>query len=119
AGRNGNVNASAASNNGNEMPNTPKNSFSLWTTYDIFPKTTIGGGAFYVDKVYGDVGNTVYVPDYWRYDAMASYKLSKNVDFQLNVQNVFDKKYFDKAYAAHYASQAAGRTILFSTNFHF
>ncbi|MEN1465132.1 TonB-dependent receptor domain-containing protein, partial [Pseudomonas aeruginosa] len=43
AGRNGNVNASAASNNGNEMPNTPKNSFSLWTTYDIFPKTTIGG----------------------------------------------------------------------------
>ncbi|MGU0691709.1 TonB-dependent siderophore receptor PiuD [Pseudomonas aeruginosa] len=119
AGRNGNVNASAASNNGNEMPNTPKNSFSLWSTYDIFPKTTVGGGAFYVDKVYGDVGNTVYVPDYWRYDAMASYKLSKNVDFQLNVQNVFDKKYFDKAYAAHYASQAAGRTVLFSTNFHF
>ncbi|VTL97853.1 putative outer membrane receptor for iron transport [Pseudomonas aeruginosa] len=50
---------------------------------------------------------------------MASYKLSKNVDFQVNVQNVFDKKYFDKAYAAHYASQAAGRTVLFSTNFHF
>ncbi|AGI22903.1 TonB-dependent receptor [Pseudomonas sp. MT3] len=119
AGRNGNINASAPSNNGNQMPNTPKNSFSLWTTYDILPNATIGGGTFYVDKVYGDVANTMYVPDYWRYDAMAAYKLTKNVDFQLNVQNVFDKKYFDKAYASHYANQAAGRTVLLSTNFHF
>lgn len=119
AGRSGTVNATAPSNDGNEMPNTPKNSFSLWTTYDVLPNATIGGGTFYVDKVYGDVANTMYVPDYWRYDAMASYKLSKNVDFQLNVQNVFDKKYFDKAYASHYANQAAGRTVLLSTNFHF
>ncbi|WP_205297647.1 TonB-dependent siderophore receptor [Pantoea sp. Cy-639] len=119
SGRNGVVNGAAVSNDGNVMPNTPRNSFSFWSTYQILPKATIGGGAFYVDKVYGDVGNTVYVPDYWRYDAMASYRLNKNVDFQLNVQNVFDKKYFDKAYAAHYASQAAGRTVLFSTNFHF
>ncbi len=119
SGRSGTVNATAASNDGNQMPNTPENSFSLWTTYDVLPNATIGGGTFYVDKVYGDVANTMYVPDYWRYDAMASYKLSKNVDFQLNVQNVFDKQYFDKAYASHYASQAAGRTVLLSTNFHF
>ncbi|WP_371233339.1 TonB-dependent receptor [Pseudomonas sp. QE6] len=118
-GRNGNITANVPSNDGNEMPNTPKNSFSLWTTYDVLPNATIGGGTFYVDKVYGDVANTMYVPDYWRYDAMAAYKLSKNVDFQLNVQNVFDKKYFDKAYASHYATQAAGRTVLLSTNFHF
>ncbi|MEE3509695.1 TonB-dependent receptor, partial [Pseudomonas sp. 10C3] len=58
-GRNGVV--SAGSNKGNQMPNTPKNSFSLWTTYEITPKLTVGGGAFYVDEVYGDVGNTVYV----------------------------------------------------------
>ena len=78
------------------MPNTPKNSFSLWTTYDITPKLTVGGGAFYVDEVYGDAGNTVYVPSYTRYDAMASYKLTKNVDLQLNVQNLTDKTYYDK-----------------------
>lgn len=119
AGRNGNITANAPSNDGNQLPNTPENSFSLWTTYDVLPNATIGGGTFYVDKVYGDVANTMYVPDYWRYDAMAAYKLSKNVDFQLNVQNVFDKKYFDKAYASHYANQAAGRTVLLSTNFHF
>ncbi|WP_426149770.1 TonB-dependent receptor [Pseudomonas sp. DC3000-4b1] len=118
-GRNGAVTAGAAQTSGNDMPNTPKNSFSLWTTYQLMPKVTIGGGAFYVDKVYGDAANTVYVPSYTRYDAMAAYKLNKHVDFQLNVQNLTDKTYYDKAYASHFATQAPGRTVLLSTNFHF
>ncbi|WP_439854486.1 TonB-dependent receptor [Pseudomonas yamanorum] len=116
-GRNGVV--STGSNKGNQMPNTPKNTFSLWTTYDVTPKLTLGGGAFYVDEVYGDAGNTVYVPSYTRYDAMASYKLTKNVDLQLNVQNLTDKTYYDKAFAAHFANQAAGRTAMLTTSFHF
>ena len=53
ANRNGTINTAAVSDKGNEMPNTPKNSFSLWTTYEVMPKLTIGGGAFYVDEVYG------------------------------------------------------------------
>ena len=119
ANRNGTINTAAVSDKGNEMPNTPKNSFSLWTTYEVMPKLTIGGGAFYVDEVYGDTANTVYVPAYTRYDAMASYKLTKNIDLQLNVQNLTDKTYYDKAYSAHFASQAAGRTALLTTSFHF
>ena len=119
ANRNGTINTAAVSDKGNEMPNTPNNSFSLWTTYEVMPKLTIGGGAFYVDEVYGDTANTVYVPAYTRYDAMASYKLTKNIDLQLNVQNLTDKTYYDKAYAAHFASQAAGRTALLTTSFHF
>jgi len=118
AGRNGAITGGATSD-GKELPNTPKHSASLWTTYQVAPKLTIGGGAFYVGEVWGDTANTVYVPSYTRYDAMAAYKLSKNVDFQLNVQNLTDKVYYDKAYAAHFANQAAGRTVLFSTNFHF
>jgi catecholate siderophore receptor len=118
-GRNGAVSAGAAQASGNNMPNTPRNSFSLWTTYELMPKLTIGGGAFYVDKVYGDPANTVYVPSYTRYDAMASYKLNKHVDFQVNVQNLTDKTYYDKAFTTHFANQAPGRTVLLSTNFHF
>ncbi|MHA6197154.1 TonB-dependent receptor [Pseudomonas wadenswilerensis] len=119
AGRNGAVTAGANPAKGNELPNTPKNSFSLWSTYDVTDKLTLGGGAFYVDDVWGDVNNTVYVPSYVRYDAMASYKLTKNVDLQLNVQNLTNELYYDKAYAAHFANQAAGRTALLTTSFHF
>ncbi|WP_085705438.1 TonB-dependent siderophore receptor [Pseudomonas sp. B8(2017)] len=106
-------------NDGNQLPNTPNNSLTLWTTYNITPKLTIGGGAFYVDEVFGNTTNSVMVDSYWRYDAMASYKLTKHVDLQLNVQNLTNEVYYDKAYSAHYANQAAGRTALLTTSFHF
>ena len=108
-----------AANNGNQMPNTPNNSASLWTTYNLTPKLTIGGGAFYVDDVFGNLANTTMVDSYVRLDAMASYKINKHFDVQLNVQNLADKTYYDKAFSTHFANQAAGRTALLSTNFHF
>jgi len=114
----GNMPANKA-NNGNQLPNTPENSASLWTTYQVTPKLTIGGGAFYVDDVFGNVANTTMVDSYVRYDAMAAYKLTKNIDLQLNVQNLTDETYYDKAFSTHFANQAAGRTALLSTNFHF
>ncbi|MEG1041373.1 MAG: TonB-dependent siderophore receptor [Pseudomonas sp.] len=106
-------------NDGNQMPNTPNNSLTLWTTYNVTPKLTVGGGAFYSDDVFGNVTNSVMVDSYWRYDAMASYKLTKNVDLQLNVQNLTNEVYYDKAYGAHYANQAPGRTALLTTAVHF
>jgi catecholate siderophore receptor len=106
-------------NDGNQLPNTPRNSASLWTTYNVTRKLTIGGGAFYVDEVFGSAANTTVVDAYVRYDAMASYKLTKNLDLQLNVQNLTDETYYDKAFSTHFANQAPGRTALLSTNFHF
>ncbi|HDS1683439.1 TPA: TonB-dependent siderophore receptor [Pseudomonas putida] len=106
-------------NDGNQLPNTPNNSASLWTTYSITPKLSVGGGAFYVDDVYGSVANTTMVDSYVRYDAMAAYKLTKNVDLQLNVQNLTNEVYYDKAFSTHFANQAAGRTALLTTSVHF
>ncbi|HBC01203.1 MAG TPA: TonB-dependent siderophore receptor [Pseudomonas sp.] len=105
--------------NGNHIPSTPQNSFSFWTTYHLTQSLTVGGGANYVDSRYGDVTNRIEVPSYWRYDAMAAYRVSKNLDLQLNVQNLTDKRYFDQVYSSHMAHVAAGRTALLSTNFHF
>jgi catecholate siderophore receptor len=104
---------------GNHMPGTPRNSFNLWSTYQLIPKLTIGGGATFVDSRFGNEANSVEVPSYWRYDAMASYALTKNVDLQLNVQNLLDKRYYDQVFTTHYAHMAAGRTALMSANFHF
>lgn len=106
-------------NDGNENPSTPENSFSFWSTYQLFPFLSVGGGANYVDSRYGDAANTARVSSYWRYDAMANLKVSKNLDLQLNVQNLTDKRYFDQIYPTHMAHVAPGRTVLLATNFHF
>ena len=77
-----------AANKGHELAFTPKNSFSLWSTYDITPQLTIGGGAFYVDSRWTGVANDARIPDYWRFDAMAAYKVTRNLTMQLNVYNL-------------------------------
>ncbi|KAF1052713.1 MAG: putative TonB-dependent receptor BfrD [Stenotrophomonas maltophilia] len=111
--------SSTASDVGNRMPQVAPNTFTLWNTYALLDGLTVGGGATYVDKQFGNTANSTYIPSYWRYDAMANYKLSKNVDLQLNVQNLTDKRYFDQVYSTHMAHVAAGRTALLGVNFHF
>ena len=103
--------------NGNQVQNVAKNSATLWTTYQVLPQLNLGVGAIAMDKVYGDAANTKFVPGYVRYDAMARYNVNKNVDLQLNVNNLSDKRYFTKAYASHYASEAEGRSAVLSLNF--
>ena len=109
-------NGPTGTDEGNQFPNTPKHSVSLWTTYKVLPKLTVGAGAYFVDKQYGNTANTLYVPSYWRFDAMAGYQFNKNLNVQLNVFNLADKTYYDKAYASHYASIAPGRSAILSMN---
>ncbi|WP_372403548.1 TonB-dependent receptor [Acinetobacter piscicola] len=103
--------------NGNQMPNVPKQAATLWTTYKVLPQLTLGGGAVYSDTVYGDIANIKWAPSYVRYDAMARYDVNKQVNVQLNVNNLSDKRYFTKAYASHYATEADGRNAVLSLNF--
>lgn len=107
----------AGLNNGKQVQNVAKNSASVWTTYQVLPQVNLGAGVFYMDKVYGDAANTKYVPAYTRYDAMAQYMVNKNVNLQLNVNNLSDKRYFTKAYSSHYAIEAEGRNAILSLNF--
>ncbi|MDM0013788.1 catecholate siderophore receptor Fiu [Variovorax sp. J22P168] len=76
---------------------TPKNAFTLWTSYQLPFGLTIGGGARYNGKLHrgtdGAVGTPAYTDAYWVFDAMASYRINKNVDLQLNLYNVFDEQY--------------------------
>jgi catecholate siderophore receptor len=104
---------------GNRFPNTPKDSATLWTTYQLTPRLAIGAGAFHMSKVYGNTANTKWVPAYTRFDAMAAYKVNAHVDVQLNVLNLTDKLYFDKAYQTHYVSVAPGRSAVLTASFRY
>lgn len=108
---------------GQDLPNTPRNAFSLWSTYKVLPELTLGGGAYYVDKVYGNADSGVdasgapkarWVPSYWRFDAMAKYKFSSHLALQLNVLNVFDQTFYTRARPKNHAALGTGRAALLS-----
>ncbi|CAN5407112.1 TonB-dependent siderophore receptor PiuA [soil metagenome] len=111
----GNFGANAL-NDGNRFPQTPKQSASVWTTYDLGRGLTVGGGAYGMARVYGNPANSLYVPGYWRFDAMASYRINRNITVQLNVQNLANRRYFDRAFTTHMATVAAGRSAMLSAS---
>ena len=123
----GYVNGAPNPLNGTPLANTPKNSFSLWTTWQVLPAVSLGGGAFYVDDVAGSYRVNAAdglitefgVPSYWRFDAMASWQVNERLGLRLNLQNLTNETYYSKAYPVHFATAAAGRTLLLSANLKF
>lgn len=81
----------------NVLTYTPASSFTLWTAYDLSPRFKIGGGARFSDELKrgldGAVGTPTYTESYWVFDAMASYRVSPNIDLRLNVYNITDEAY--------------------------
>ena len=86
-----------AADGSNGLTYTPKDAFSVWSTYQLPFGLTIGGGARYAGGLKrgtdGAVGTPNHTDSYWVVDAMASYRVNKNLDIQLNIFNLFDKDY--------------------------
>lgn len=82
---------------------SPKFTSSVWTSYTV-GELTIGGGLRYVsDQKRVVTSNTNLatqnmpkIESYSLVDLMAAYKVTKNVNLQLNVYNLFDKEYISK-----------------------
>jgi catecholate siderophore receptor len=97
---------------GDQLPNTPRNSFSLWSTYRVIPSVVLGGGANYRSKLIGYAGPPDdHVGAYWRFDAMGKWQVDRHVALQLNVQNLLNRQYFSKDFY-WYALPAPGRTFM-------
>lgn len=81
----------------NNLSYTPKQSFTAWTSYQLPMGIKLGGGARFVDALLrgtdGAVGTPAKTEAYWVFDTMASYAINKNIDLQLNINNITDKVY--------------------------
>ncbi len=73
---------------GNGLQNVPRNTLTFTTTYALTPKFTVGGTAYFVDKRWTSSTDVALVPGYWRFDAMASYKVDEHMSLQLNLINL-------------------------------
>ncbi len=115
--------ASANVNVGDPLANTPEHTASLFTTYRLMPKLSLGGGVYYVGKSFGGNqggagggANRIYAPEYTRVDLFASYDLSDRAALQLNVQNAGDEAYIMRTNGVHHADVAPGRSAILTLN---
>jgi len=115
-----------AGNQGNELPNVANHVANLWAKYDFTPGSRTGwetgGGIYYVGERQGDKANSWQLPAYTRVDAMLAYRskiIGEKLTFQLNVQNLFDKVYFDRGNGGTGAKYGAPRTFIGSVKIDF
>ncbi|GLZ84004.1 TonB-dependent receptor [Metapseudomonas resinovorans] len=88
--------AAGIAREGQALGNTPPRSFNLWTTYELPEGWTLGYGARYVSERNVSSSTTAKLDAYWLHNAMVGYQVSKNLDLQLNVNNLFDKDYVER-----------------------
>ncbi|MEZ0299023.1 MAG: TonB-dependent receptor [Candidatus Methylacidiphilales bacterium] len=105
-------------NAGNELPNTPEQSASLWTTYKLPYNVKIGTGFQYVDTRYSSIANTVDAPGYVTQQAMVGWSPTKNVEVQINVNNLWDEQYISALGGGH-SVPGYGRNVIVTTNIKF
>lgn len=80
---------------------TPSNTFYAYSGYQ-FVKGLLKGIALnanitYMDKVCRNIKSNLFYPSYWLADFSASYTLKNKVLLSLNINNVFNKEYYNQS----------------------
>ena len=89
---------------GNEavrLAQTPKQQFSLWNRYDLSRRLGFGLGVIHQSSQFAAIrtsATTTRLPAFTRLDAAVFYRVSDNVQLQLNIENLLDTAYFSDAH---------------------
>jgi catecholate siderophore receptor len=111
---------------GDPLPDTPKHSASFWTTYETPFRLTLGYGATYQGQYtfnrLSAAAPLFYTPSYWVHRAMLSYELTEKLSLQLNINNLFDERYYERIRnnaTSGWATPGAARSAVLSAQLRF
>ena len=101
---------------GSRLANVPEHSFNLLDTYEFdngaLDGLGLGVGVKYVSSRKGSSTNTAFDMDaYTVVDLLAYYPLTDRVRLNLNLDNVFDEQYDERAWGNIWAYPGAPRTL--------
>ena len=91
---------------------------SALATVLVTSRFEIGGQVYYQDEMFGgtQLAGSAMVPGYVRFDAVARYRISDNLEARVNVLNVGDERYYDAIYrsGSPFSYIAPGRSAFFT-----
>ena len=77
----------------------PKHSANLWTTYQVTPELTIGGGVNAMSGITSSAG--MHAGGYATFDAMAAYRFTPKLKLQVNADNISNRRYYARVGGAN------------------
>ncbi|MFY9093762.1 TonB-dependent siderophore receptor, partial [Aliarcobacter butzleri] len=108
---------------GKELLNIPKHTSSVLLMWEdslsLNSSYGIGTGVTYVGRKAGNVNNDFYLPDYTTAKIVSYYKVNKELNFSLNIDNLFDKEYIASSYDRSWLTVGNPRTATLSMTYKF
>jgi len=83
---------------GTRLAQLPKHVATLWNRYDFTPAFGVGLGVIYQTDMFAAADNLVELPGFTRVDAGVYYTPNERLRLQLNVENLFDERYYPNAH---------------------
>lgn len=88
------VSTTAAAKAGATVALVPRTQASLWNRVRLTQALGAGLGVVHQTRMYAAVDNTVVLPGFTRFDAALFASLGRGARAQLNVENLFDRRYW-------------------------
>ena len=105
---------------GKQVAFAPKNMVNVWLNYEVQQGTlkgaSIGVGANYMDETFTNSANTFVMPAYTVADLALGYHIGR-VGLRLNINNLFNERYYANAIYANQFSPGATRNFLVSLRY--
>jgi catecholate siderophore receptor len=108
------IQATAASPAGARVPLVPSSSISVWNKYSVTKRFGAGLGVVRQSEVFAAIDNKVTLPSFTRFDGALFAGIGYGLRAQLNVENLFDVKYFPTANSNNNISPGSPRSARFS-----
>jgi catecholate siderophore receptor len=118
---------------GDPLTSVPDHAFSLFTTYDLPFDVQVGYGVTYQGEYYltqhaqitgSNPPARTTIPlvksqDYWVHRATVAWYPKDNIELRLNVNNIFDKVYYQRGRNNGWATPGDGRSAPLSASYRF
>ena len=99
---------------GATVPLVPRSTFSIWNRVQVAPLVAVGAGAVHQARMYAALDNSVTLPAFTRYDGALYVSLPLQTRAQLNVENLFDTRYYATSHGNNNIMPGAPRTVRLS-----
>ena len=96
---------------GARLAQVPRHSFSLWNRYNFSPMWGAGLGIVSRSDSFVATDNTVVLPGTTRVDGGVFFTLSRQLRAHVNVENLFDTRYYWSAHSNNNIAPGSPRAV--------
>jgi catecholate siderophore receptor len=108
------VSTTAAAKAGQRVALVPHQTLSLWNRFQVAEPVGFGVGIIRQSDMFAAIDNTVTLPGFTRADGAVFLRLGESLGAQVNVENVFDTRYYATSQGNNNIMPGATRTLRIS-----